>query len=57
MKEKTTLADFTVPIPLRCFHCGALLPKKTPAELNRGYVIARCLKCQCMTPFKLEQSA
>jgi hypothetical protein len=55
MSEKVlTLADFTVPIRLNCFHCEKPLPKSASAQLNCGYVIVHCPKCDCMSPFKLE---
>jgi hypothetical protein len=52
-----TLAECTVPIPLRCMHCDRELPRSTPIELYGKYVVAECLKCRCMTPFKLEKTA
>lgn len=52
-----TLGEYTVPIPLRCMHCEHFLTKAAPTEQFDNYVVVECLKCHCMTPFKLEQSA
>ena len=49
-----TLADCTVPIPLRCMHCDRILGKTSPLESFGKYVVVECPKCRCMTPFKLE---
>jgi phage FluMu protein Com len=59
MSKPLTLADFTVPIALRCAHCNRLLLKKSPAEISGEYVIVQCRypNCGCMTPFKLESAA
>ncbi|HZW05362.1 MAG TPA: hypothetical protein VFF58_00510 [Candidatus Nitrosotalea sp.] len=57
MKPAHTLADCTVPIPLRCMHCDQEFPMSAPIELFDVYVVVECRKCHLMTPFKLEKSA
>jgi RNase P subunit RPR2 len=52
-----TLREFTVPIPLYCQHCDKRFPKSSEVELQKPYVVIRCPKCGCMTPFKLEAAA
>lgn len=49
-----TLAEFTIPLPLRCHHCDRRLPKTTRMQRNGPYVIALCPNCGLLTPFKLE---
>lgn len=55
--KKFTPTDCTVPIPLRCMHCMEELGRLSPVEAYEAYVVVECLKCHCMTPFKLEKSA
>jgi hypothetical protein len=57
VKDSLTLADCTVPIPLRCMHCDHPLSPASPLEQFGSYVVVECLKCHCMSPFQLEKSA
>ena len=52
-----TLADCSVPIPLRCMHCIEELPRSASIEVFQNYVVVECPKCKLATPFKLEKSA
>jgi hypothetical protein len=52
--EALTLADFSVPIPVHCFHCEKRLPKSSPVELQEPYVLVSCPKCGCITTGKVE---
>ena len=56
-KPALTLADCTVPIPLRCLHCEHELPLTAKLEVYKPYVVVACPKCGCSTPFYLEQTA
>jgi len=56
-KKILTLADCTVPIPLRCMHCMEELPRSAPIEAYGDYVVAECRKCHLFTPFKLEKAS
>jgi len=57
MNDTLTLADCSVPIPLRCMHCTRIFVLASPVEKFRGYVVVECLGCHCMTPFNLEAIA
>jgi hypothetical protein len=57
MSRPLTLADFSVPIRLRCMHCSEELPKSAPTERFDKYVVVECRKCHLMTPFQLEKTA
>jgi hypothetical protein len=54
LRSLKTLADFQVPIPLKCFHCEGTLKPETPIELLGKSAIAHCLSCGNMTPFEFE---
>lgn len=53
-----TLADFSVPIALSCFHCDKKLPKAARVQRQHqgNYVIVTCPSCGYMTPFYCEKS-
>jgi transcription elongation factor Elf1 len=53
-KQLYTLADFETPITLRCDNCQKELPGSTPIDVQQPYVIAHCVDCGNMTPFKLK---
>jgi hypothetical protein len=56
-RQRYTLADFSHPLNLRCFHCDAELPGKTQVELYPGYVVAYCAQCGNCTVFAVEKDA
>jgi hypothetical protein len=48
------LGDFGFATPPACFHCEKELPPNTPVTIEgRGWMVAHCPSCRCMTPFKI----
>lgn len=59
MTTVCTLGEFSS-AEHRCCGCHVLLPLTTPAEMYHTnvsrWVIVRCPKCQCSTPFRFPTS-
>jgi hypothetical protein len=51
-----TLANFTRPSLIWCFHCGANLPSKTPVEVFEKWIVAYCPECGGATVLNLEEN-
>jgi hypothetical protein len=65
-KRLFTLADCAVSHPsncrcsggvLRCMHCTHEFPQSSCVEAYANYIVVECMKCRCVTPFRLEKTA